>query len=151
MRPTSFDVGAVLGFDHSQPEMEEVIIQKKKNAGASYFLTFPVYDSESAHMMADRVIKTETPLIVTIYPIDSIDTANWIGKLHPNSKPPGDFINKIKDIEQSSSTIQDKTRRINEANSSLVDMLVKELRTVKGVSGCNIVSTKLDALKAPSK
>jgi 5,10-methylenetetrahydrofolate reductase len=102
-------------------------------------------------MIADRVIKTETPLIVTIYPIDSIDTANWISKLHPSSKPPGDLINKIKDIEQSSSTIQDKTRRINEANASLVDMLVKELRTVKGVSGCNIVSTKLDALKAPSK
>ena len=150
-KPTGFDVGAVLGFDHSQPEMEDVIIQKKKNAGASYFLTLPAYDLESAQMIADRAIKAETPLIVTIYPIDSIDTANWISRLYPSSKPPGDFIKKIQEIEQSSLTIQEKARRINEANASLVDLLVKELRTVKGVSGCNIVSTKLDTLRAPSK
>lgn len=150
-KSAGFDIGAVLGFDHSQPEMEEIVIRKEKSAGASYFLTLPVYDTERAKMIANQTTKTGTPLIVTIYPIDSVDTANWINRLYPSSKPPEDFIKKIKDIEQSSSVIQEKSKRVNEANLNLVNMLIKELRTVKGVSGCNVVSTKLDVLKAPLK
>lgn len=148
-KPASFDVGAVLGFDHSHPELEEMTIRKEKNAGASYLLTLPVYDSEKAKMIANQTSKANMPLIVTIYPIDSVDTINWINKIYPTSKPPEDFVNKIKDIEQSPSRSMEKSKGVNEANINLVNTLVKELRSVKGVSGCNIISTKLDVIKAP--
>jgi 5,10-methylenetetrahydrofolate reductase len=149
--PARFDIGAVIGFDDSQPEMEEMAILKKKNAGASYFLTLPVYDSERAKMISDQTAKARVPLIVTIYPIDSVDTANWIKRLYPGSRPPEDFIKKIKDIEQSSSTAQEKTKRVSEVNANFVNMLIEELRTVKGVYGCNVVSSKLNVLEAPAK
>jgi methylenetetrahydrofolate reductase (NADPH) len=149
-KPTSFEIGAVLGFDHSRPEMQELTIQKEKSAGVSYLLTLPVYDSEKAKMVANQVSKAGIPLIITLYPIDSVDTANWIEKLYPGSKPPEDFIRKIKDIEQSLSKAEARSKVITETNANLVSTLVKELRTIKGVSGCNIVSTKLDTIKVPS-
>lgn len=148
-KPTSFEIGAVLGFDHSRPEMQEVTIQKEKSAGVSYLLTLPVYDSEKAKIIANQTSKAGIPLIITLYPVDSVDTANWINKLYPGSKPPEDFIKRIKEIEQSSSKTEVKSKGITETNVNLVSMLVKELRTIKGVSGCNIVTTKLDTIKVP--
>jgi methylenetetrahydrofolate reductase (NADPH) len=148
-KPTSFEIGAVLGFDHSRPEMQEVKIRKAKSAGASYLLTLPVYDSENAKMIANQTSKAGMPLVITLYPIDSVDTANWINKLYPSSKPPEDFINKIEDIEKSSSKAEVRSKGITETNVNFVSTLIRELRAIKGVSGCNVVSTRLDTTKVP--
>nr|MDO8133245.1 methylenetetrahydrofolate reductase [Candidatus Njordarchaeum guaymaensis] len=149
-KTAGFDIGAVVGFDHSRPEMEEMMIQKKKDAGASYLVTVPIYESEKAKMIANRTSKIGIPLVVTLYPIDSVETANSIGKVFVDAKPPEDFLNKIREIEQGSTKAETKNKEISSANRNLVDVLVKELKTIKGVSGCNIVSTKLDVIKAPS-
>jgi 5,10-methylenetetrahydrofolate reductase len=149
VKPASFDVGAVHGSDQSRPEMEEMTIRKEKNAGASYLLTLPVYDSEKAKMIANHTTKADMPLIVTIYPIDSVDTVKWINKIYPMSKPPEDLINRIKNIEQNSSRSSEKSKAVTETNMNFVSTLVKELRAVKGVHGCNIVSSQLDLVRTP--
>ncbi|WXG45944.1 MAG: methylenetetrahydrofolate reductase [Candidatus Atabeyarchaeum deiterrae] len=151
IKPASFDIGAVVGFDHSRPEMAESMIQKEKHAGASYLITLPVYDSEKAKMTADLACKIGIPLIVTLYPIDSVETSNWINKLYPSSKPPEDLVERIKEAEKKSVNTETRSKEISEINRNLVSMLVKELKAVKGVSGCNIVSTKLDVLSARSQ
>jgi 5,10-methylenetetrahydrofolate reductase len=130
--------------------MEEVMIQKKKDAGASYLVTVPIYQSEKAKMIANRTSKIGIPLVVTIYPIDSVETADSIGKIFADSKPPDDFLDRIRAIERGSAKAEAKNREISAVNRNLIDVLIKELRAVKGVGGCNIVSTKLDVIKAPS-
>jgi 5,10-methylenetetrahydrofolate reductase len=145
-----FDVGAVVGFDQSRLEMEEMMIQKRKDAGASYVITTPIYEVEKARVIADRADKIGIPLIVTVYPIDSVETASSIGKIFPTARPPEDFFNRIKKIQQESAKAEMKNKEISSANRNLIDVLVKGLKTVKGVSGCSIVSTKLDVIEAPS-
>jgi methylenetetrahydrofolate reductase (NADPH) len=142
----SLDVGAVAGFDSTRLEMMETLIRKKKNAGVSYLLTTPIYESEKAKIIANLSSKMGIPLIITLYPIDSMETAHWISKLYPNANPPEDFLSKIKESETASASAELRNREIRDANRNLVNMLVKELRTVKGVTGCNIVATNLDIL-----
>jgi len=149
-KTAGFDIGAVIGFDRSRPEMEELMIKKKKDAGASYLVTVPIYEIEKAKIIANRTNKIGIPLVVTLYPIDSVETINSIGNIFADAKPPEDFLKKIRDIEQGSIKAETKSKEISNANRDLMDVLVKELKSIKGVSGCNIVSTKLDVLKAPS-
>jgi len=149
-KTTGFDIGAVVGFDHSRPEMEEMMIQKKKDAGASYLVTLPIYESEKAKMIANRTSKIGIPLVVTIYPIDSVETANSLGKVFADAKPPEDFLNRVREIEKGPTKAETKNKEISNVNRNLIDVLVKELKTIKGVSGCNIVSTKFDVIKVPS-
>lgn len=146
----SLEVGAVAGFDPARLEMVETLIRKKKNAGASYLLTIPIYESEKAKIIANLTSKMGIPLVVTLYPIDSVETANWIWKLYPSSKPPEDFLDKIKQSEQGSARAESRNKEIRDANRNLINMLVKELKAIKGVSGCNIVATKLDTITASS-
>ena len=142
----SLDVGAVTGFDSARLEMMENLIRKKKDSGASYLLTTPIYESEKAKIIANLTSRMGIPLIITLYPIDSIETANWISKLYPSSKPPEDFLSKIKQSEEGSASTELRNKEIRDVNRNLINMLVKELKVVKGVSGCNIVATKLDIL-----
>lgn len=97
-KSTGFEVGAVVGFDPARLEIAETLMRKKKDAGASYFLTTPIYESEKAKAVANLASAMGIPLIVTLYPIDSEETINWIGKLYPASKPPEDFLSKIKQL-----------------------------------------------------
>jgi 5,10-methylenetetrahydrofolate reductase len=149
-KSTSFDVGAVVGFDPARLEIAETLMRKKKDAGASYFLTIPIYESEKAKTVANLASAMGIPLIVTLYPIDSVETINWIGKLYPSSKPPEDFLSKIKQLEQGYVKTESRDKEIADANRNLINMLVKELKAVKGVSGCNIVATRFDILKTSS-
>jgi 5,10-methylenetetrahydrofolate reductase len=144
-----FEVGAVVGFDQSRPEMEEMMIQKRKDAGASYLITTPIYEIEKAKMIASRANKIGMPLIVTVYPIDSVETASSIGKIFPTARPPENFLSRIKEIQQGTAR-ETRNKEISSVNRNLIDAFVKELKTVKGVSGCNIVSTRLDVLRATS-
>jgi methylenetetrahydrofolate reductase (NADPH) len=146
----SLEVGAYVGFDPARPEMAETSIKKKKDAGASYLLTIPIYESEKAKMIASLTSKIGIPLIITLYPIDSVETANWVSKLYPSSKPPEDFLNKIKQSEQGSSKAELRNKEIMNANRNLISILVKEMKAVKGVSGCNVVATKLDVIRTSS-
>jgi 5,10-methylenetetrahydrofolate reductase len=149
-KSASFEVGAVVGFDPGRLEIAETLMRKKKDAGASYFLTIPIYESEKAKTVANLASAMGIPLIVTLYPIDSVETINWISKLYPGSKPPEDFLNKIKQLEQGHAKTESRDKEIADANRNLINMLVKELKAVKGVSGCNIVATRFDMLKPSS-
>jgi len=82
-QPTSFFAGAALTLCPPDEENEIKNLKRKLKAGADFFLTQPIYDSEKAKAFLDKFAESngaplDKPLLVGILPLVSVKHANFL-------------------------------------------------------------------------
>jgi methionine synthase I (cobalamin-dependent)/5,10-methylenetetrahydrofolate reductase len=82
-QPTSFFAGAALNLCPADEESEIKNLKRKLKAGADFFLTQPIYDSEKAKAFLDKFAEANgaplgKPVLVGILPLVSVKHANFL-------------------------------------------------------------------------
>jgi homocysteine S-methyltransferase len=82
-QPTSFFAGAALTLCPPDEENEIKNLKRKLKAGADFFLTQPIYDSEKAKAFLDKFAESngaplDKPILVGILPLVSVKHANFL-------------------------------------------------------------------------
>jgi homocysteine S-methyltransferase len=72
-QPTSFFVGAALNLCPSEPEREMLVLKKKIDSGADFFLTQPVFEVSKARdfiqAFEDQYCELKVPVLVGVLPL----------------------------------------------------------------------------------
>ena len=82
-QPTSFFAGAALTLCPPDEENEIKNLKRKLKAGADFFLTQPIYDSEKAKAFLDKFTESngaplDKPILVGILPLVGVKHANFL-------------------------------------------------------------------------
>jgi methionine synthase I (cobalamin-dependent)/5,10-methylenetetrahydrofolate reductase len=81
-QPTNFYVGAALSLNPPLPEREIKTLKRKLDAGADFFLTQPIYLSETGEAFLDTYAAAQSqlnkPILVGILPLVSLRHANFL-------------------------------------------------------------------------
>jgi methylenetetrahydrofolate reductase (NADPH) len=107
-----FCVGAVVnpGVDPIEPEI--IKMEKKAGAGAEFFQTQVVYDTESFKKFLKLVKHIKLPIIAGIVPIKSVKMARFVNENIAGIRVPDDLINEIKNAKDTVEASIEITARI---------------------------------------
>lgn len=124
--PTSFFTG--VGVDPNSVNLENEIkrLKMKKEAGAEYVITQPVFDVDSLESFLDKADMTDLYLIAGIWPLVSLRNAEFMKNEVPGVFVPDSVINYIGRFE----TREDQLKAGIEIAQSMVD---KVLSFVDGI------------------
>ncbi|PWH15020.1 MAG: bifunctional homocysteine S-methyltransferase/methylenetetrahydrofolate reductase [Anaerolineae bacterium] len=107
-QPTSFFVGSALNLCPPDPESEIKNLKRKLKAGADFFLTQPIYDSEKAKAFLERFAEAngaplDKPVLVGILPLVSVRHANFLQNEVPGIVIPDETMQRIQQAGETAS------------------------------------------------
>ncbi len=99
-QPTAFFAGSALNLCPPDPESEIKNLKRKLKAGADFFLTQPIYDSEKAKAFLDKFAEAngaplDQPVLVGVLPLVSVRHANFLQNEVPGIVIPGETMERI--------------------------------------------------------
>jgi len=124
--PTSFLTGVGLDPNSVNSDNEIHRLQLKKEAGAEYIITQPVFDVDSLESFMEKVDAGDMFLIAGIWPLVSLRNAEFMKNEVPGVTVPDEVIARIARFE----TREDQLKAGIEIAQSMVD---KVLRFVDGI------------------
>jgi methionine synthase / methylenetetrahydrofolate reductase(NADPH) len=80
---TSFCIGARVNPGASDPDAEIARARAKVRAGAHFLISRPVYDVESLARVADALVGTGAPLLLSVAPLRSFEEADYLANEVP--------------------------------------------------------------------
>jgi methionine synthase / methylenetetrahydrofolate reductase(NADPH) len=106
-QPTNFFVASALNLCSPQPETEIKNLKRKLKAGADFFLTQPIYDSEKARAFLQRYAEEtgaplNKPVLVGVLPLISTRHANFLQNEVPGIVIPDATMKRINTAESAS-------------------------------------------------
>ena len=98
-QPTTFFVGAAMNLNPSEPDKEILNVHRKVLAGADFFLTQPIFQSEKCSAFlaryADKYGALKQPLLVGILPLVSARHASFLHNEVPGISIPQETLRQM--------------------------------------------------------
>ena len=144
--PTAFTLG--VGANPTMLDIETEIERtyKKKEAGADYVITQPVFDVEKLLYFLDRVKETELPVIAGIWPLYSYKNAQFLNNEIPGVDIPEHIMKKMEKA-------RDKGEGIQFGIETAIDIVKKIHKNIQGIQlsppfgNLGIATRMLDEIK----
>jgi homocysteine S-methyltransferase len=118
--PTSFFTGVGMDPNSVNPENEIHRLRLKKEAGAEYVITQPVFDVDSLEAFLEKVDLGDMFLVAGIWPLVSLRNAEFMKNEVPGVFVPDEIIKRIAGFE----TKEDQLKAGIEIAQSMVDRVL---------------------------
>jgi methylenetetrahydrofolate reductase (NADPH) len=134
--PPKYFLGAAASPFASEPKFQAIREQKKVNAGAQFFQTNLVYDTDLLEIWLNELMKRnilgKVYILIGVTPLKTLRMANYM-----NNEVPGVFIPEsvLKRVEAA-----DAAGNAQEEGVQIVLELIEKIRSIQGVNGIHIMA-----------
>ncbi|MFW5906105.1 MAG: bifunctional homocysteine S-methyltransferase/methylenetetrahydrofolate reductase [Desulfobia sp.] len=123
-RKTNFSIGAAFSFRPKNPDLQIRRLQKKRELGARYVLTQPMFSRELVEQMMERLQDMDMLIFPGIFPLISSRNAEFLHNEVPGISVPEELRKKLsayEQVEDQRKIALEYTREMVENVSSTVD------------------------------
>ncbi len=121
---TNFSIGAAFSFRPSNPDLQIRRLQKKRELGARFAMTQPVFSREVVEQMMERLHNMDILIFPGIFPLISSRNAEFLHNEVPGISVPENLRSRLsgyEQVEDQRKAALEYTRELVEEVSSVVD------------------------------
>lgn len=123
-KKTNFSIGAAFSFRPNNPDLQIRRLQKKRELGARFAMTQPIFSREVVEQMMERLQYMDILIFPGFFPLISLRNAEFLHNEVPGISVPTDLRNKLAEyaqVEDQRKVALEYTRKLVDSVSSVVD------------------------------
>lgn len=119
-------------------EMHAIRVEKKRDAGAQFFQTQAIFDTNRLESFMDLVRDLNIKVLAGIIPLKGPKMAQFMNKRVPGIKIPKDFITRL---EAAGEGLKEEPKRtaMREEGLLIASETIQSIRSIKGINGIHLM------------